>query len=384
MATVTIEDKYLVFVGVDGVQSNKFYNMKPNGTTFEVEYGRIDASSTKMTYPIEKWNSIYNSKTRKGYKDITDLKNTTQVVAEASGNSDFDEFYDVFSKYTSVMVKKTFLAEGCTQAQLDAAQKVLDTIVKLKKVDDVNDNLLELYKILPRRMNNVNHYLISDMKDKDKVVNREQDAIDSMDSSNIIHKTNPYKELNLDVFEKASKKDIKMLENLLYPTRGRYSVTIQGAFKVVNNMKHQSFKQHVDNQKNKDTEYLIHGTRNPNIFSILKSGLMIRPSNAAVISGAAYGNGIYHSAHTAKSLGYTGWDTDKVFLIQNVHMGKPYVYSGWYRDGKDISRDQMSFSGLSKLGYDSLYVKPGDGLLNSEYIVYKEEQTVTSFVVWMK
>lgn len=381
---VTIENKFLVFVGVDGVQSNKFYNMTPNGKTFEVEYGRIDASSTKMTYPIEKWNSIYNSKTRKGYKDITDLKNTTQVVAEASGNSDFDEFYDVFSKYTSVMVKKTFLAEGCTQAQLDAAQKVLDTIVKLKKVDDVNDNLLELYKILPRRMNNVNHYLISDIKDRDRVVNREQDAIDSMDSSNIIHKTNPYKELNLDVFKKASKKDIKMLENLLYPTRGHHSVTIRGAFKVVNNMKHQSFKQHVDNQKNKDTEYLIHGTRNPNIFSILKSGLMIRPSNAAVISGAAYGNGIYHSAHTAKSLGYTGWDPDKVFLIQNVHMGKPYVYSGWYRDGKDISRDQMSFSGLSKLGYDSLYVKPGDGLLNSEYIVYKEEQTVTSFVVWMK
>ncbi len=128
----------------------------------------------------------------------------------------------------------------------------------------------------------------------------------------------------------------------------------------------------------------LYGTRNPNVFNILKSGLLIRPSNAATISGAAYGEGIYHSAHTAKSLNYTGYDNDKIFFIQNVHMGKEYTYNGWYRDGKDISRSQMNYKDLKKLGYDSLYVRPGDGLQNSEYIVYNKEQTITEYLLWLK
>ena len=72
----------------------------------------------------------------------------------------------------------------------------------------------------------------------------------------------------------------------------------------------------MEQQKNKACELLIHGTRNPNIFSILKGGLILRPTNA-VISGAVYGEGIYHSAHINKSLNYTGYDKDKIFLIQN-------------------------------------------------------------------
>lgn len=106
--------------------------------------------------------------------------------------------------------------------------------------------------------------------------------------------------------------------------------------------------------------------------------------DAAVISGAAYGEGIYHSAHTAKSLGYTGYDNDKIFFIQNVHMGKPYTYNGWYKDGKDISRNQMNYKDLKALGHDSLYVRPGDGLQNSEYIVYNKEQTITEYLLWLK
>ena len=124
--------------------------------------------------------------------------------------------------------------------------------------------------------------------------------------------------------------------------------------------------------------------RNANVFSILKSDLLVRPSNAATISGAAYGEGIYHSFHTDKSLNYTGYDNDKIFFIQNVHMGKPYTYNGWYRDSKDISRENMNYKYLSSKGYDSLYVKPGDGLLNSEYIVYNQEQTVTNYLIWLK
>lgn len=68
----------------------------------------------------------------------------------------------------------------------------------------------------------------------------------------------------------------------------------------------------------------------------------------------------------------------------NNNMGNPYIYSGWYRDGKDISRNEMNYPSLQKKGYDSLFVKSGDGLQNSEYIVYNSEQTVTSYLLWAR
>lgn len=376
------DDVYLIFVGVDGVQSNKFYSMKQVGDELHVTYGRVDVSESKMVYPLSKWDSLYKSKTKKGYKDISDLKNAVTVVHEQSGNKSFDEFYEIFSKYTRDSVKKTFLTNNCTQKQLNQAQILLNTISSFNKVDDINSNLLELYKVIPRRMDNVRNHLISDVSKLPTLLKREQDAIDAMDSSNITNVVNPYKTLGIDFME-ASKDDYDMLEKLIYPTRGNHKVRIHKVY-AVKSKRHDEFDNFVNTQQNKECEFLIHGTRNPNVFSILQSGLMIRPTNAAVISGAAYGNGIYHSAHTAKSLNYTGYDSDKIFFIQKVHMGKPYVYRGWYKEGKDLSRNEMNYESLSKKGFDSLFVEAGDGLLNSEYIVYKEQQTVTSFIVWMK
>lgn len=377
---------YLMFVGIEGAQSNKYYNMFPNGNEFKVEYGRVGSTKAEKIYPMSKWHSTYKSKLRKGYKDISDLKVQDTVVKEDSGNIDFDEFYNLFSKYTGDSVKRTYLTEGATKTQMQEAQNLLNLILSLKsngKVDDINDNLLELYKVIPRRMSDVRSHLISDVNQIQSIVQKEQDALDSMDSSNIINVSNPYKELNVD-FSKGDDKDIKFIEDLLYPTIGSNRCRVHKVYNINHKTTQNKFDSWLDKQSNKSTEYLIHGTRNPNVFSILKSGLLIRPTNAAVISGAAYGNGIYHSAHTAKSLNYTGYDNDKIFFIQKVHMGNPYTYYGWYRDNKGLSRSQMNYNDLNKMGYDSLYVKPGDGLLNSEYITYKAEQTTTNYLVWMK
>ena len=111
--------------------------------------------------------------------------------------------------------------------------------------------------------------------------------------------------------------------------------------------------------------------------------MLIRPSNA-YHSGSAYGDGIYHSAHASKSLGYTGYDTDKIFFIQDVHMGNNYTYDGWYEYGKDIHRSDMNYNYLNKKGFDSLYVKPDGQLLNSEYIVYNYQQSITKYLIWLK
>ena len=126
------DNVYLMFVGVDGVQSNKFYNMIDNGGSFTVEYGRMGSSKVTKSYPAHKWDSIHRSKVKKGYKDISDLKKTTTVITKASGNKAFDEFHNVFRKYTGDMVKATYLIDACSQAQIDEAQKIINKITKLK------------------------------------------------------------------------------------------------------------------------------------------------------------------------------------------------------------------------------------------------------------
>lgn len=380
-----MNDTYLMFVGIEnGIQSNKYYNMIPSGNIFTAKYGRVGQRESTKTYPISKWYSVYNSKLRKGYTDITDFKRSTTIVQSSSSNQIFDEFYDRFKTYTRTSVQSNYISEGCTQKQIDEAQNVLNGIINnnFLTIDDINKRLLEIYRIIPRRMDDVRSYLVYNKSDVKSIVAREQDALDSMDSVNITHTTDPLKDLDI-IFEEGDQYDIDIINDLLSATNSSH-YRIHKVYRIVNPRTRKSFDDFLSKTKNKQCEYLIHGTRNPNVLSILKSGLLIRPTNAAVISGAAYGNGVYHSAHTDKSLGYTGRDNDCIFFIQNVNMGNPYIYEGWYSKGKDLDRSNMNYNYLSKNGYDSLYVKPGDGLRNSEYVVYNAEQTDTSYLVWMK
>jgi hypothetical protein len=108
--------------------------------------------------------------------------------------------------------------------------------------------------------------------------------------------------------------------------------------------------------------------------------LKIRPSGAYQFSGKAYGEGNYFSEVCSKSLGYTGYDDDQVLLVYEVHTGNPFVYDGWYR-GNSFS---LTYNELQKRGYDSTYVKAGNGLLNSEIIAYKEDQPRIKYVIWLK
>lgn len=371
---------YLIYVDAETINSNKFYNMELVGDIINVEYGRVGALPAKTTYPASDWNKLLKSKIKKGYKDITDLKTSVEIIVKESDNKDFNEFYDVFSQYTTNYVKHTYSVEKATKAQLKEAQDIINHLSTPLDVAGFNKNLLELYKVIPRRMSDVRQHLITDLSQANKLILTEQDNIDSMDSYTSMNVENPFEELDIE-FELI---DVPQHIIDLYNRGNNNRAKIYKCYKIVDKTNVDSFNDWLQKQDDKSTEYLIHGTRNPNVFNIMKSGLLIRPSNAAVISGNAYGSGLYHSNFMAKSLGYTGNDVDKIFFIQNVHMGNPYVYDGWYRDGKDISRDKMNYKDLKSMGYDSLYVKPSDGLLNSEYVVYNKEQSISEYLLWLK
>ena len=68
-----IKPTYLILVS-GNVNSNKYYNCFPEGDQFRVEYGRVDSTKTTKYYPISKWDAQIKSKLKKGYQDVTDLK----------------------------------------------------------------------------------------------------------------------------------------------------------------------------------------------------------------------------------------------------------------------------------------------------------------------
>jgi poly [ADP-ribose] polymerase len=155
---------------------------------------------------------------------------------------------------------------------------------------------------------------------------------------------------------------------------------IKGIFEVDKDAENKIFDKWMSSQKRKQTRILVHGTRCSSVIPIMEIGLKIRPAGNFQFSGKAFGEGNYFSEHVDKSLGYTDYGGDGVLLVYEVHTGNPYVYNGWYV-GNSFT---LNYANLSKKGYDSTYVKSGNGMRNSEIIAYKEEQCRIKYIIWIK
>lgn len=121
---------------------------------------------------------------------------------------------------------------------------------------------------------------------------------------------------------------------------------------------------------------LWHGTRACNLLSIFKSGLII-PRTAGgnfTISGRMFGDGLYFSDQSTKSLNYSygywghgGYDANCFMFLCDVAMGKTHTPSA-SGDGR-------------RAGYDSCFAKAGkSGVQNNEMIVYDIDQAALRYL----
>jgi poly [ADP-ribose] polymerase len=127
-----------------------------------------------------------------------------------------------------------------------------------------------------------------------------------------------------------------------------------------------------------NVQELWHGTRAGNLLSILKSGFTIAPSSASHVTGRLFGNGVYFSDQSTKSLNYacgaaprqracdgTGAErADRFYmLLCDVAMGKSFTPDGY------------GCGSLPRAGFDSTFAEAGrSGILNNEMIVYNTAQ----------
>lgn len=414
----------LIHVSVDNGKtdnSNKVYIMEElSDGRIKCEYGRVGKNMSVVYKPSHEWGKILREKTSstKGYTDVTDLlvetvedpkSNTTKAKTDEIKDSIVKKLIDDLMAFANKSIQRNYKVtqEAVSEQQVNAAQEVIDAISALLKIGvdkkHVNDMLLKLYTIIPRRMDNVKNYLIDDVKDSkalenvQKFIGQEQSTLDTMAGQVKLLKQQKEAAVSAEKEDKPDQitildqmgisieveKDPKMLEQVK-KLMGPNANQIRKVFKVVNKKTQNLFDGHFNKVANKKKEMFWHGSRNENWFNIVQTGLLIRPSGA-VHTGSMFGDGIYFADKAQKSIGYSslrgsywtkGGDDRGYLALYDVHVGKQ----------KEILHHTSSCYSLSakvldKENFDSVFAKGGADLRNNEYIVYNSAQCTISHLV---
>ena len=389
-------------VMVTAANNNKYYDMTEQGDSLLVKYGRIGSTETTKTYPISKWDSIYAQKIGKGYKDETALTAVTQVIAKDDykpiENKDIAAVVEFLREQARETVRKNYTvgSDSVTQDMVDEAQAKLDYIFKCATsitVQQFNDELIELFHIIPRRMSQVQDYLADNTSDFGKIIEREQKLLDVM-AGQVVAKVTTVNEDNggdkeqtiLEAmgleFSPVDDKDIAIIKKEL----GECANMFYKAWRVENKATRKKFKDFLKGKGRFVKKLFWHGSRTENWWNILRTGLVLRPTNV-VINGKMFGYGLYFAPKARKSVGYTslrgsywagGYSNYGFLALCEVAYGKPYdVYD---------SQQGMTWERLQKVapGCSSLHAHAGRSLRNDEVIVYREDQVTIKYLVELK
>lgn len=400
---VEIKPRYLVMVTASA-NNNKYYKQIPHGNTWTAEYGRVGSSPQTREYPMSQWDKKYNEKIRKGYVDQSELVEDLISVEKPKKS----QYKEIENKAIAEIVEKlqsmakqaisdnyTISSNKVTQAMIDEAQNLLTSLIVIDEVDIFNNTLLTLFTTIPRKMADVKSYLAKDKKDFSKIIQKEQDLldvmkgqvvqkqiIDSSDNQDDLCENTILEHLGL-IFEECTSNDIARIKSELGSCVDKFS----RAWKVTNIKTQKRYDEFVNSNNIQNTKLLFHGSRNENWWSIINTGLVLKPTNA-VITGKMFGYGIYYAPKAQKSLGYTsfgywtrGSSSIGYMALMDVAYGKPYdVYSF------DSKYYNFNYERLQQAlpGANCLHAHAGSMLRNDEIIVYKEEQCTIRYLIELK
>ena len=288
----------------------------------------------------------------------------------------------------------TVSSSQVTQSMVDAAQDVLTSLMTISDLQEFNDALIRLFTTIPRKMGNVQDHTARKTEDFPRIIQREQDLLDVM-RGQIVHK--PVQTIDAESpdvsdqtilealgleFERCTPNDVAAIKVALGSCSDKY----RRAWRVTNHATQQRFDQFISDNHIDDIRLLFHGSRNENWWSILQSGLVLRPTNA-VITGKMFGYGLYYAPKARKSLGYTslsgsywarGNESRGYMALMNVAYGKPY--SVYAFESRLSSFDYRALQRACP-GANCLHAHAGKMLQNDEIIIYKEDQCTIKYLV---
>jgi len=411
----------LIHVSVDNGQtssSNKVYIMEElvDGT-IKCEYGRFGKNMVTIYKPSREWNKIIRDKTssKKGYTDVTDLMVEVVVNESKSVDNKVNDIKNAIVKklveelmsFANKSIQRNYKVsqDAVSEQQVNAAQEVINSINGLLVMGvnkkHVNDMLLKLFTIIPRKMDNVKTHLIDgdDATIAQNIIIEEQSALDTMagqvalikkqkevkqepeeNDSEIVEQKTILDQMGLTIEVENDTKTLSIIKKMMGPNVKQ----MKSVFKVTNKKTQKLFDDNLLKTKVKNKELYFHGSRNANWFNIIQTGLLIRPSGA-VHTGSMFGDGIYGASKSQKSIGYTSlrgsyWSKgsdDKAYLaIFAFNVGnQKHIYK------HDYSCNKLNYKDLQTEGFDSVYAHGGADLRNDEFIIYNPAQcTITHLI----
>lgn len=409
-----MKKKKLIFVDAN-VNHNKFYDMDelPNGN-FKATWGRVGSAGQTMEYPMKKWDEIVRDKLRKGYHDVS----VTDTIVRLGGGRDMSslkpkikKLLEDLNKYADKTVQLNYQEEALSVSEtlVKLAQQYIDEINGKAAINantaEINQLLIKLYRVIPRKMTKVKDYLLNNSLDTQQRVDEfqdkmviEQGLLDVLVSKLDLHKTSPASsstpngtvlsvldELGLEI-EEITPAEETMLKNMMEDSSHAYV----DAYKVINKRTQKAFDEEVAKSKDKTTKLLFHGSNAQNWLSILKSGLVL---HAKAKASGLFNAGIYFAPKARKSMNYISGGMyssnknstkDNWLAVFDVHLGKML-------NNKQLGKIESSGSRVDladyvpQNGYDSFYGQKGvDGrytLQNDEYIVYKDNKCTIKYLI---
>jgi poly [ADP-ribose] polymerase len=395
---------------VTDINNNKYYNMtQVDQYNFKAEWGRVGGHNSSMTYDMYNWRKKYNEKLKKGYRDVTELAAEVETQVQALGIDDpkIRALISKLQSYAKGSISKNYLvtSDSVTQSQVDEAQELLNALSEfLTRIEEeqtgppthkINDVLLDLYHVIPRRMKKVNDHLLpkfghidqGDLQQAKRIVSGEQDNLDVMAQQVGAKQVSPKDDSQEDVLEAmglkvaiASSENVRTVKSKASEEAHRLSTI----YKVTNLRTQKRFDQLVKGTSVQKVDLLWHGSRNENWLSILDRGLLIRPTGV-VYTGSMFGNGIYFANRARKSMGYSSvrgshWTSGTAnrgyVALFNVYLGNQWNVKRHSYSHYDLNRDN-----LQRKGYDSVFASKGADLINDEFIVYDGAQCTVAYLV---
>lgn len=419
--------KFAKLIMITEDNHNKEYIMKQiNDDTFEVEYGRVGQSYKTVSYPMHDWDKKYREKTRKGYKDISDLVEKELVTGDNKGlpydyitNKNIRDILNRLYQYTDKYLKANYLikAQDVSQKQIDTAYQILSDLSTLADTTDdydyttvrsINSRLIQLYETVPRKMANVQDNLMDQGSTNEHLlrekIKRESDMLKTMADAVLLRDKQAKKnkaKVNGKVLTE-SEQQVKMLEDLgliveevsdkdvsfIKKQLGECSNLYKNAWKITNPATEKRFNDLIATEEYKDTKiaHYWHGSRNQNWHNIIQTGLVTNPKGVT-ITGKMFGYGIYFAPKAKKSVNYTsldgsywanGNDKSGFMALFDVALGKVLDVYDHYSWCSRTNKEQM----WKHNKCHTLYAHEGRGFLyNDEVIAYDDAQVNIKYLV---
>ena len=191
-------------------------------------------------------------------------------------------------------------------------------------------------------------------------------------------------------FEECDDLDIIKIKSALGSCEDKF----YRAWRVKNLKTQERFDKFCEEESISNKKLLWHGSRNENWWSIINTGLVLRPTNA-VITGKLYGLGCYFAPKAQKSLGYTSlsgsyWargNSNSAFMaLMEVAYGTPYDVYDFNSKYHSMTYELLQ---TFQKGANCLHAHAGasmgySALKNDEIVVYKEDQMTIKYLVELR